>query len=45
MTMELGNVTQGHKATNTPGTNTIVFLDHDTIKNIPTDRKITYAHK
>ncbi len=38
------NISQGYKATNTPGTNTVFFPDHDDIKNIPTDRKITYAH-
>ncbi len=39
MAMELGNIAQGHK-TNTPGTNIVFFLDYDTIKNIPADRKI-----
>lgn len=44
MARELGIFAQCHKATNTPGSNTVFFLDHDTIKNIPMDRKITYAH-
>ncbi len=44
MAMELGSIAQGHKATNTPGTNTAFFLDYKAIKNITADRKITYAH-
>ncbi len=43
MAMELGNIAQGHQATNTPGKSTVFFLDNDAIKNIPTNRKITYA--
>ncbi len=43
MTMEPGNIAQGYKATNTSGTNAVFFLGHNAIKNIPTDRKITYA--
>ena len=40
---ELGRLAQGDTTTNTKGTNTIVFLDHDGIQAIPTDRTITYA--
>ena len=40
---ELGGLAQGDTTTNTKGTNTIVFLDHDGIRAIPTDRTITYA--
>ncbi len=43
MTIELGNIAQGNKVTNTPGTNNVFFLDHTAIKNIPTNRKLTYA--
>lgn len=43
MNMEFDHIAQGHNATNTLGTHNIFFLDHETIKNIPTDRKITYA--
>ncbi len=44
MSIELGNIVQGHKVTNAPGTSTLFFLYHDVIKIIPTDRKITYGH-
>ncbi len=44
MATELGNIEPGHKATNTLGINTVFFLDHNAINNIPTDGKITYAH-
>ncbi len=37
MAMELGNMAQDHKATNTPGTNTDFFHDHDEIKRTPID--------
>ncbi len=37
--MKLGNIAQDHKATNTG-----LFLYHDVIKNIPADKKISYAH-
>ncbi len=43
MTMGLGNIAQGHKATNTSGTNSEFFLYHDAIENVHADRKITYA--
>ncbi len=41
--VELGNIVQDHNATNTPGLNTVLFLDHDAIKNIPACRKIAYV--
>ncbi len=44
MTMELDNIRQSHKVTNSPGTNTVFSLDHDTIKNIPANGKITHAN-
>lgn len=44
MDKESENNAQGHKETNTSGTNTFFFLDHDVIKNIPVDRKITYFY-
>ncbi len=40
MAMDLVNIAQGHKATNTPGTNIVFFLGHNIIKN--TERKNTY---
>lgn len=43
-TTELCNITQGHKALIRSGTNTVFFLDHESIKNIPMEGKITYAH-
>ena len=36
-------MTQGDNLTKTPGTNTLFVLDHEQIKNIPSDRTITYA--
>ncbi len=44
MTIELDNIGQDHKATSKPGTNTVYFLDHNAIKNIPADRENTYLH-
>ncbi len=44
MTIELDNIGQDHKATSKPGTNTVYFLDHNAIKNIPADRENTYSH-
>ncbi len=44
MAMERSNISQGHKAINTSDKNTISFLDHNVIKNIPADSKMTYAH-
>ncbi len=44
MTMELGKIAQQQKATNTPGTNAVFFLDHHAIKNISVDGKIIYVH-
>ncbi len=32
MVMKLGNIAQGHTATNIPGTNTNFFLDHEEVK-------------
>ncbi len=40
---ELYNNVHGHKANNTPGTITVIFLDHILIKNISADEEITYA--
>ena len=40
---ELGSLAQGDNKTGTKGTNTIVFLDHQGVRNIPKDRTITYA--
>ena len=36
-----GRLAQGFE--DTPGTNTIKFMTHEEIKNIPTDRTVTYA--
>lgn len=44
MTIGSVEIAQGHNVTNTPGTSTVFSLDHDTIKIIPADRKITCAH-
>ncbi len=45
MTMELDKISHGHIATNTLGTKIFIFLDHDAIKTIPTDKKNRwYAH-
>ncbi len=44
MAMKLGNTAQGHKVTNTPGTNIVFILDHESIKNMPADRKILHDH-
>ena len=40
---ELGALAQGDNKTGAAGTNTIFFLDHKDILNIPSDRTITYA--
>ena len=40
---EFGSLAQGDDLTKTPGTNTLFVLDHEQIKNIPSDRTITYA--
>ena len=39
--VELGRLAQGYK--NTPGTNTVQFMDHNMIHNIPKDRTVTYT--
>eukprot|EP00957_Ditylum_brightwellii_P191382 14571247-Ditylum_brightwellii.AAC.2 len=39
---ELGRLAQGLKD-NTKGTDTVILLDHEQIKNIPKDQTITYA--
>eukprot|EP00804_Cyclotella_cryptica_P003418 CCRYP_018558-RA/>CCRYP_018558-RA protein AED:0.36 eAED:0.21 QI:0/0/0/1/1/0.83/6/0/1396 len=39
----LGALAQGDNKTGAAGTNTIFFLDHTDILNIPSDRTITYA--
>ncbi len=44
MAMELGNIAQHHKAINALVMITLFFLDHNAIKNIPADRKITHVH-
>ena len=41
MCVELGRLAQGYQ--DIPGTNTIKFMTHEEIKNIPTDRTVTYA--
>ncbi len=41
--MELDNNAQGHKTTNTLGTNTVFFLDHKAIRIIHAVRMITHA--
>ena len=40
---ELGALAQGDNLTGAAGTNTIFFLNHSDIQNIPSDRTITYA--
>ncbi len=42
--MGLGIIAQGHKATNTSGTNTFIFLYFDEIKIISTDKWIAYVN-
>ena len=41
MCKQLGQLTQGYKGIS--GTNTMCFLTHKEIKNIPKDRAITYT--
>ena len=41
MCVELGRLAQGYK--DVPGTNTINFMIHEKIRNIPSDRTATYA--
>jgi hypothetical protein len=40
---ELGALAQGDNKTGAAGTNTIFFMTHSEIKNIPSDRTITYS--
>eukprot|EP00956_Cyclotella_meneghiniana_P026599 scaffold57893_cov25-Cyclotella_meneghiniana.AAC.1 len=40
---ELGGLAQGDNKTGAAGTNTVFFMNHDEIKNIPADRTVTYA--
>jgi hypothetical protein len=40
---ELGGLTQGDNKTGAAGTNTVFFMDHNEIKNIPSDCNVTYA--
>jgi hypothetical protein len=40
---ELGSLAQGDSKTGAAGTNTIFFMNHDEIKQIPKDRTVTYA--
>ena len=39
--IELGRLDQGYK--NTPSTNTVRFMDHNMIRNIPKDHTVTYT--
>ena len=41
MCTELGRLSQGYRSTK--GTDTIQFMDHEMIKNIPSDRTVTYT--
>ena len=41
MCVELGRLAQGYQ--DIPGTNTIKFMTHEEIKNIPSDKTVTYA--
>ena len=38
------NLTQGDKKTRTKGTDSLIVLNHEEIRNIPTDRTVTYAN-
>eukprot|EP00804_Cyclotella_cryptica_P011478 CCRYP_016405-RA/>CCRYP_016405-RA protein AED:0.32 eAED:0.32 QI:0/0/0/1/0/0/3/0/516 len=40
---EIGALAQGNNKTGAAGTNTILFMSHNDIQNIPSDRTITYA--
>lgn len=40
---EFGGLAQGDDRTGQKGTDTVIILDHDQIKNIPADRVVTYA--
>ena len=41
---EWGNLTQGDNKTRTKGTDSLIVLNHNEIRNIPTDRTVTYAN-
>ena len=41
---EWGNLTQGDNKTRTKGTDSLIVLNHEEIRNIPTDRTVTYAN-
>ena len=40
---EFGSLAQDNDLTKTPGTNTLFVLNHEQIKNIPSDQTLTYA--
>ena len=40
---KFGSLAQDNDLTNTPGTNTLFVFNNEEIKNIPSDRTITYA--
>ena len=40
---ELGGLAQGDNKTGAKGTNTVFFMNHNEIRNIPTGRTVTYA--
>lgn len=40
---ELGGLAQGDDKTGAAGTNTVFFMDHSEIKQIPSDRTVTYG--
>jgi hypothetical protein len=42
---ELGSLAQGDNKTGAAGTNTVFFMSHDEIANIPKDRTVTYARE
>ena len=41
---EWGNLTQGDNKTKTKGTDSLIVLNHEEIRNIPTNRTVTYAN-
>ena len=40
---EFGNMTQGYRQTNTPGTVSIFIIQYNEIRNISADQTVTYA--
>ena len=40
---EFGNMAQGNRKTNTPGTDSIFIMERNEIRNIPVDQTVTYA--